>query len=397
MWEKIKTNFRDAPASSLATLLHPRSGITGHIRELDICESARTTDGENRVVLVITAIPRDRPRRFESNCEVSALTFQVLLQSQRKIEELDIWGSFSTPGLLNLVDLDSEEHHTWMGPLLSEVSTITLYVNRHEAPGDRIFNGMKSVSQYCPKIRDLSLNAASTDNPDDVSVCAILAHAKDPPMFPNLTFLRLYDLKFASTAEQPIHESLNLSNLKGLQIEWCFDQIPLLEGISSFYTRNTGQLEELIFILPVHMKEPKRTVQAIDALLKTCPKLTHLQLDLSVHGLVARDSVLAHCKTLTELIMQSGMTEGGNYFPIADITAILKACTKLTTLAIDMPSLGLGSISDPQDGFSPDEEYAHVLVSFVCILYLVVSNKALGCSRYTARIGSFSDIQSPSA
>jgi len=145
------------------------------------------------------------------------------------------------------------------------------------------------------------------------------------------------------------------------------------------------------------MKEPKRTVQAIDALLKTCPKLTHLQLDLSVHGLVARDSVLAHCKTLTELIMQSGMTEGGNYFPIADITAILKACTKLTTLAIDMPSLELGSISDPQDGFSPDEEYAHVLVSFVCILYLVVSNKALGCSRYTAHVGSLSDIQSPSA
>jgi len=396
MWEKIKTNFRDASAPSLATLLHPRSGITGHIRELDICDSATTTDGENRVVLVITAIPRDRLRRFESTCKFSALTFQVLLQSQRKMLEIDIWGSFSTPGQLNLVDLDSEEHHTWMGPLLSEVSTITLYVDRHEAPGDQISNGMKSVSQYCPKIRDLSLNAASTKNPYDVSVCAILAHVKDQPIFPNLTFLRLFDLKIAATANQPIHESLNLSNLKGLQIEWCIDQISLLEDISSFYTRNTGQLEELIVILPIQMKKRKRTVQAIDALLKTCPKLTHLQLDLSMHGLIARDSVLAHCKTLTSLMMESGMSEGGNYFPIADITAILKACTKLTTLAIDMPILELGSISDPADGFSPDGEYAHVLVSFVCISHLIVSNKALGCSLYTPRIDSLSNTQSSS-
>ncbi|KAI4638152.1 hypothetical protein J4E93_010462 [Alternaria ventricosa] len=260
MWEKIETDFRDASAPSLATLLHPQSGITGHIRELDICESAKTTDGDYRAILVITAIPRDRLRRFESTCKVSALTFQVLLQSQRRIEDIDIGGSFSTP-------------------------------------------------------------------------------------------------------DQPTHESLNLSNLKGLHIEWCIDQIPLLEGISSFYTHNAGQLEELIIALPTRMENPKHTVQAIDTLLKTCPKLTYLQLDLSVHGLVARDSVLVHCKTLTELMMESGMTEGGNYFPIADITAILKACTKLTALAIDMPTLELGCISDPPDGFSLDEDYAHVLAA----------------------------------
>lgn len=362
MWERFEADFRDASVQSLATLLHPQSGITSRVRELDILESTLSVEGADRAMLFIAAIPRDRLRRFESTWKVSALIFQVLLQSQRKIEDIDVWTPFTCPGQLTLVELESEEHHTWMGPLLPEVSKIVLSINPHEAQEERIFHSLKSVSQCCPKITDLALNNESLDNRNDVSLCAILSHTKDHQLFPNLATLRLYNLRMATTADQAIDGNLHLSNLRALQLEACIDQISFLKGLSSFYTSNVGKLEDLIVILPMELTESENTVQAIELLLKTCPKLSDLQLDLSAHRLVAKHSVMAHHKTLESLMLGTADSGSGRYYSAADLNSILNGCTKLEALAIDMPPLDLGPISKPVTDFSSNEEYGHVLV-----------------------------------
>ncbi|CAN9352821.1 unnamed protein product [Alternaria alternata] len=292
MWEKLKMNLSTASPRSIATLLHPCSDILSHVRDLNIYG---TKEGEDYLRLVIAAIPRDRVRTFWTHFSPETLTLHLLLLSQRKIEDLAIFRCFITSGHPRPSDLDSEEHHEWMGSSLPEVSSIHLGIGPNEASDEDAFYDMKFVSRCCPKMTCLSLfknlGPASEGFLHSVSSVFKFSLAEEAPLFQNLTCLRLFDLDIATPEDQPLCKNFNLSKLRSLQIKECDYLIPFLEGLSSFYIDCTGQLDELIILLPEGLDQPLETIQAMERLLKNCPKLQSLDMDFegTLHQVVMQN------------------------------------------------------------------------------------------------------------
>jgi hypothetical protein len=366
MWEKLKMNLSTASPRSIATLLHPCSDILSHVRDLNIYG---TKEGEDYLRLVIAAIPRDRVRTFWTHFSPETLTLHLLLLSQRKIEDLAIFRCFITSGHPRPSDLDSEEHHEWMGSSLPEVSSIHLGIGPNEASDEDAFYDMKFVSRCCPKMTCLSLfknlGPASEGFLHSVSSVFKFSLAEEAPLFQNLTCLRLFDLDIATPEDQPLCKNFNLSKLRSLQIKECDYLIPFLDGLSSFYIDCTGQLDELIILLPEGLDQPLETIQAMERLLKNCPKLQSLDMDFEGYGPIAKDCILAHCQTLISLQISFGVDEWKNTFS-EYMTSILRACTKLNRLAIDMPTLNAHTHDIPgfKAGSSFPADFADMLASF---------------------------------
>jgi hypothetical protein len=378
MWEELETDLGAASARSMATLLHPRSGILSHVRDLEI---NGTKEGEDRLKLVIAAIPQDRVRSVWTEFDMGTLTLQLLLLSQRKIEYLSGFEWLATPGHSESSDLDSKEHYEWMGSSLLEVLSIHLSTA----------NRLESVSRCCPKITNLSLliQPVSASRGTGTSLSALFNHLKEAPLFPNLTVLRLWYLNMASPEGQTVCKSLNLSKVRILEIRECYPFVPFLEGLSSFFTDNTGDLDELLIEFPTQLDQALETVQAVEKLLRACPQLESLQLDLSQHGFVAEDCILAHCQTLTTLWISTGLSSLDGFLSAKDMGSILGACNKLNALAINMPSLGAVA--------SLDTEFVNMLVSSSPRIDRSVADKIPECHLQKPQYTDFPNFQSSEA
>jgi len=369
MWEVLEIKLSTASPSSLATLVHPRSGITKHIREIKVLDSGvpyfdASSEIEDRLKSLILAIPQDRLRALTCYVHLSTPTVQLLLQSQQKIETLEVSTPFTISGLPGLPDSASEEHYAWSTSSLSHVTEMLLYIDPNSVPEERIFEGIHSLSKNHSKIRDLLLFSLASTKTDVISFCRILRHAKELPLFSNLTSLRLFNLKLAKRGEPAISNSLDLHKLSCLQLQGCDDIVPFMESLSSYYARGIGELTWLYIILPDQIKDPQNSVKAIEALLKVCSKLIELQLELSGHGFVAKDCILAHCQKLQCLSIGTGGSQS-RYFSVMEMTAILRACIHLKYLAVNMPAVDLGSITELGTGFYPEGEFADMLVNVV--------------------------------
>jgi hypothetical protein len=85
MWRSIGPNLDTCLDKSLATLLHPQTGILPHIRDL-YCYS-----DDDQIRLLLLALPRDSLTEFQASHKVSPLKVQMLLQLQRKLQRLNVF------------------------------------------------------------------------------------------------------------------------------------------------------------------------------------------------------------------------------------------------------------------------------------------------------------------
>ena len=239
LWEKLEIMLGTASPSSLATLVHPRSGITGHIRELDVLDTDKSAEIEDRLRLVIGAIPPDRLRDFECSFEITTLTLQLLLQSQRKIETLEVCTPFTTAGRPDPYGLDFDEHYAWMTSSLSDIKSMALYITQRSVSNRRASESVKSVYEKHPRMKDLLLHSLSPTKNRAISLRGILRHAQELPLFSNLTRLRLVNLRLGKEG-QPILKSLNLDKLEVLQLQRCQSIVPFVDAVTSYYTRGVG-------------------------------------------------------------------------------------------------------------------------------------------------------------
>jgi hypothetical protein len=215
---------------------------------------------------------------------------------------------------------------------------------------------------------------------------ALFNHLKEAPLFPNLTVLRLWFLSIASPEGQTVCRSLNLSKVRTLELVECYPFIPLLESLFSFYTDNTGDLNELSIAVPTLPYQAPESIQTVEKLLRACPQLESLQLDISQHGFVAKDCILAHCQTLIKLWISTGVSSLDDHLSAEDMGSILGACNKLNELAMNMPSLGAGA--------SLDAEFVNMLVSSPPHIDRSVADKIPECHLHKPQYTDFPNFQS---
>jgi hypothetical protein len=98
MWRELKTDLVPSDTRFIVVLIHPQSDIMPHIRQLDICIQTNDPDTVDRLSLVIGALPRDKLQTFSADDHIDTLTFQLLLQSQRKLKSICIKTEFTTLG-----------------------------------------------------------------------------------------------------------------------------------------------------------------------------------------------------------------------------------------------------------------------------------------------------------
>lgn len=363
LWERFKADFRDVTPRLLATLLHPsQPGILSHVREISFIKSPHSTTEEEHLRSVISAIPQDRIRRFASEHKVSTLTLQVLLRSQHKIDCLHVLSDFTTPGLSKPSHIDSQEQDAWTGSSLPEVSELLLDIQPRKSSYERILQDLRTISRYSPKIKCLTLEMVSSEGSEGTTLSEVLRQDEEPCLFPNLTFLRLFDMNIAAKENKSICDSFDVSRLKCLELSHCNRLIPLLEHLTSIYTRDTGDLISLIILLPTELQEPKNTIKAIDDLLMVCSKLRCLWLEFLQHGFVAKTSVLAHCQTLQTLTIGNGNSDLDSHFPVADMTELIGACTKLRMLGVNMPVVRAQMDAFSDMSMNMNGEFAEILV-----------------------------------
>jgi hypothetical protein len=111
------------------------------------------------------------------------------------------------------------------------------------------------------------------------------------------------------------------------------------------------------------LDQPKDTIQALEKLLKVCPKLSELNLELDKHELVAKECLLAHAETLCSLVVGAEGEETITGFPVEDVKIILKACMKLKWLALHLPNVHLGSLGRLGANYQFGTRFESVLVS----------------------------------
>lgn len=362
-WERLNIKLSTASSSALEALVHPGSGIARNVRELEFVEPINSAEVEDRLRMLIAAIPPDRLRDLTCYRPFSTLALQTVLQSQRKLEALEVFTDLTTPGRAGLSDLVPKEHYSRMTSSLPDINAISLYILPNGVPEELIFEGIKSISDNHSKIDDLALTSISNSRDEGTSLCGILRHAKQLPLFSNLSTLALMDLKLGNIGGKSTWKSLDFSRLSYLQIDESNYIVPFVEALSSYYTIGVGELADLHIILPYRLEEPRNSVRAIEELLKVCPKLKSLQLELSRHGPVAKDCILAHQQRLRWLMMGTGESEIHSYLSVTDMTAILRACVHLKQLAINMPATNLGLITKLGTSFYPEGEFADMLVS----------------------------------
>ncbi|KAI4607080.1 hypothetical protein J4E80_009810 [Alternaria sp. BMP 0032] len=133
------------------------------------------------------------------------------------------------------------------------------------------------------------------------------------------------------------------------------------DAVTSYYTSGVGELGSIYIVLPAQLGEPVKSVKAIENLLKVCPKLEALQLQLSGHGCIAKECVLSHSQKLKWLMMGTGESQSRTSFSATDMTIIIRTCIHLEYLAVNMPVVNLGSIAKLGTAFHPEGEFADTL------------------------------------
>jgi hypothetical protein len=278
MWQTLRTTLGESNGRSLVTLLNPDSGILPHIRELQIC-GTKMKDLEDRLRLLITALPRDRLRGIDCKYTMENSTFQQLLQSQRKLDSICVDTEITTLGQASDSHFLSHDFRAWSASLMAGVKQATLYLGLGEGNAERTFKNLRKAFGAYPDLKDLTLSFTMT-YPD--SLQDILSYATEGPLFFNLTTVTLLSLRLVPEGSQSFRHNFDVTKLQHLELEECDDLVPFLDSLAYSYSEMPGVLKRLSIKLPFDVPAPVETVSSIERLLKVCLKLEDLLLQLAL-------------------------------------------------------------------------------------------------------------------
>ena len=384
MWEKLETNLRESGGRSLRTLLKADSNILPHVRELKICSVTFGHDMEDRLKLLIAALPRDKLRTIHCTYYIKDLTFQQLLLSQRKLESIQVATSFTNLDQRTESHFLSHDYFSWTASMMSEVKQIKFDLFRKEnGQARKTFKILRKAFDACSKLENLILidTRAFPGSLQD-----ILSYATGGQLFFQLTSVTLQGLDLVPNGSQPFCHNFNVTNLQQMNLTSCDDVIPFLDSLTRSYSEMSGALKVLSIQLREDDPTPVETASSVEGFLKACPKLKDLSLVLARCPLVGKDCLLSHADTLRSLVVSTDPLEQRAYSK-HDLERILKACKRLKCLAINFPPIRLGSVTKPRQGLRFDESedgaegvlvrFPSLIVSWFLLIGIAGSNFAI--------------------
>lgn len=364
MWEKLETNLRESGGRSLRTLLKADSNILPPVRELKICSLTSmddTEDMEDRLRLLVAALPRDKLRMIYCTYYITDSTFQQLLLSQRKLESIQVDTTFTNLDQTSDSHFLFHDYHSWTASMMSEVKQIKFDIGMEEdGQAEETFRILRKALDECPRLENLILidPMAFQDSLQD-----ILSYATGGQLFFQLTSVTFEGLNLVPDRSRPFCHNFNITNLQQMNLKLCENVIQFLDSLTKSYSEMSGALKVLSIELLEDDSTPLETTSSIEGFLKACPKLKDLCLVLATCPLVGKDYLLSHADTLRSLVVSTWGPEQRVYSK-QDLGSILKACKRLKCLAINFPRIRLGSVTKPGRDlrFNESEEGAEGLL-----------------------------------
>jgi hypothetical protein len=323
MWETFVTDVRPTGTKMMATLLHPNSGISRHVRRLKVMDVyGEEEDSGQHMSRFIAALPRDQLRSVQAVIAMSKDTLQVILQRHSQLELFDV------PVLDNEHLTIDGNGRTVMMPHLGEVFDTTLWLRDSSSA---TYEHLQHVFECSPKLRRLTLRPDYGEDYTGVRLNKILAFATPgSAMFANLSSLFLESMMM-STSDATVFAHLNMQKLKNLTLIRCDDVHLFLDELSRYFSSHSGALSTILIVQLEYSEEghPPDTITAVENLLKVSLKLYSIELAINNFKLLSKDSILPHKETLCSLMVDTGEYDVPRYYEPEDLREIVQASQKL--------------------------------------------------------------------
>jgi hypothetical protein len=319
-------------------LVHPNSNIIRNLKYFTLTKSNESLDfakdQRDMYILLMLALPRDKVVRFESFVRFDSNAFKILVQAQRQLEDIDV-------PLGNAV-----QDTTSLVPYLTAVNDITVWIDRDAARAASTFQNYESLLQHTLRLASMAIVASRADGPQMPGYDADISLIEFPQVNNKIGRLDLRDLELVDlllgSHYVRITDYINLDTLSSLHLFDCLDLEPIIHGLTDIFSTNSSSLKYLSICLPDELSastSQSSISHDIELLLLSFNGLRYLLLSMSTLALVSKESIINHAETLTFLAISSEHTSSAQY-GVADITAVLNACTNLAELgiAIGIPS-----------------------------------------------------------
>ncbi|KAI4651116.1 uncharacterized protein J4E79_009313 [Alternaria viburni] len=360
LWEKLEFSLGDhqgsSPGRSLTTLLDPNSGILPHVRNLCFADFT-DEDAENRLESLILALPRDKLRVFQAYGDMQHELFLQLLRSQTKLESFYATTPFTCLGSTSDYHYASREYRAWVASLTPELKEISLLLEREEEDEEeeveKNHRNLQSFIDLYPSLERLNLSA---DCDPPISLQELLSLSPESRLFSNLTSIKMEAMSLVPDALYQFSHNFDVARLEKLHLKDCSSMSLFFDSLSESYIETPGKLRELCIRLDNGVEDEVQveTTTSIENFLKVCcARLENLELHLSNGKLVDKSCLLPHAETLRNVIIeksQYGIPDSqSHYYSGDEVGVILRACTKLRGLAINLPPIDLGHITELGD------------------------------------------------
>ena len=382
MWYTLNTDLLLSKSQSMKALVNSQSMILPHVRRIIIATPRRVAGDsfemnqiEHKLRLLLTSLPHDRITHFmAATLRPSRHTIHMLLKSQRKLKELNFRirpdEAFTGKGPLPI-------HTTGplMEPPLKDLTGLAAYAHCYPTLAKGSFEYYRKLLTYVPKLQTLSIAGTLCDHHplDRLDMHHILQHDIKEPILTSLNTLRL-KLIDLGMSHKAIFSNMNFANLRTLSLIGCNDMAPFLDNLLVQRANSDGRclshLSDLEIFFPFHSPHPYSDIQAVQHFLETGPKLDKLTLDVSRHALINKNALIAQSK-LKSLELGTGEERRGRSYAVEDVKAILRACSELADIAINLPVVSLGSLIDLAHDFRlgrPQNCLTHVETEFEAML-----------------------------
>jgi hypothetical protein len=350
MWETLQLDMGPSYTKRFSTLLDPKSRILPHVRHLIVSSSLSNDDAfdviaDDRAKLLLSALPKDRLTKFHSMEDCSLSLLQVLLLTQRQLERCDapiLYDATNGPHDLDFVDFEM-----CVTPLVTRLVSLLTFAIVNRELSYASFRYYPIMLERIKALKGLHIDGYSEDDDTvhNLDLSLILPAEPRKPLLKGLTSLHLRQVDLAASPKVLFTHTI-VGAIQTLVLNGCDNMCAFLLAMAADGATSVRALNWLEIGLPWDLDDSEESVVAIESLLKACPILSDLDLDVADSRLVSMSAILRHAEGLKNLVLGTGERSEPGIYDVSDMAKLLQRCQVLGSLGINMPRALLGRITD---------------------------------------------------